>query len=73
MLGIVLVLSVAEVNFGILSTLVTFAILLPLSFFLFIRKGTVQKWQSISLFAIYAVFLITIYEVQVIIGGIHLP
>jgi cation:H+ antiporter len=70
-LGIVLVLSEVEVNFGILSTLVGFAILTPLALFLFLKGGRIAKWQSLSLFAIYAVFLIMIYEIQIIIGGIN--
>jgi cation:H+ antiporter len=71
-LGIVLVLSTVEINFGILSTLVSFAIILPFVLFVLLRRGNIAKWQSVSLFAMYAIFLIVIYEIQAIIGGINL-
>ena len=71
-LGLVLVLSHAEINFGILSTLISFAIAAPLVMFLLLRKGNVSKYQSIVLFSIYAVFLLVIYQVQIAIGGIKL-
>jgi len=72
-LGIVLVLSEATINFGILSTLITFAIISPFVLFALIRKGMITRWQSLVLFAIYVVFLIAIYEIQIIIGGIRFP
>jgi cation:H+ antiporter len=71
-LGIVLVLSEVAINFGILSTLIAFAIVTPAVLFMFLRNGNVRKWQSFVLLAIYAVFLFVIYEVQIIIGGIRL-
>ncbi|EPA06844.1 sodium:calcium antiporter [Candidatus Nitrosarchaeum limnium] len=69
-LGLVLVLSPVEINFGILSTLISFAIGLPVVLFVLIRNGHIQKWQSMVLFAIYLIFLIMIYEIQTNIGGI---
>lgn len=72
-LGIVLVLSEATINFGILSTLIAFAIISPFVLFALIRKGMITRWQSFVLFSIYVVFLIAIYEIQIIIGGIRFP
>jgi cation:H+ antiporter len=69
-LGIVLVFSKLEIRFSILSTLLTFAIIAPLALFLLVRNGRISAWQSVILFAIYAIFLIVIYEVQLMIGGI---
>jgi len=69
-LGLVLVLSPVEINFGMLSTLISFAIGLPVILFVLVRNGHIHKWQSMVLFAIYLVFLITIYEVQISIGNI---
>ena len=69
-LGLVLVLSPVEINFGILSTLISFAISLPIVLFILIRNGHIYKLQSMVLFTIYLVFLFTIYEVQTSIGGI---
>lgn len=69
-LGLVLVLSPVEINFGILSTLISFAIGLPVVLFVLIRNGHIHKWQSMVLFTIYLVFLITIYEVQTSLAGI---
>lgn len=63
-LGLVLVLSPVAINFGILSTLISFAIGLPVVLFVLLRNGHIHKWQSMVLFAIYLVFLITIYEIQ---------
>ncbi|HET9009643.1 MAG TPA: sodium:calcium antiporter [Nitrosarchaeum sp.] len=63
-LGLVLILSPVEINFGILSTLISFAIGLPIVLFALIRHGHIHKWQSMVLFAIYLIFLITIYEIQ---------
>lgn len=63
-LGLVLILSPIEINFGILSTLISFAIGLPIVLFILIRNGHIHKWQSMILFAIYLIFLIIIYEVQ---------
>lgn len=70
-LGIVLVLSEVTVNFGILSTLIFFAIIVHAALFAFLRAGRIAKWHSIVLFAIYAAFLITIYEVQFLVGGLN--
>lgn len=69
-LGLVLVLSPVEINFGILSTLISFAIGLPVVLFILIRNGHIYKWQSMVLFTIYLVFLIMIYEIQTSIGSI---
>lgn len=70
-LGIVLVLSTIQVNFSILSTLIAFAILVHAVLFLLIRTGSISKWQSFVLLAIYASFLIIIYEIQAVIGGLR--
>jgi Ca2+/Na+ antiporter len=70
-LGIVLVLTQAAVNFGILSTLIFFVIFAHAVLYVFLRSHRIAKWQSIMLFAIYAAFLITIYEVQIVIGGVR--
>ena len=67
-LGLVLVLSPVEINFGILSTLISFAIGLPVVLFVLLRNGHIHKWQSMVLFAIYLVFLVIIYEIQTSIG-----
>lgn len=63
-LGLVLVLSPIEINFGILSTLISFAISLPVVLFVLIRNGHIYKWQSMILFTMYLIFLIMIYEIQ---------
>jgi cation:H+ antiporter len=70
-LGIVLVLTQADVNFGILSTLIFFVLLVHAILFIFLRSHRIARWQSIVLFAIYAAFLITIYEIQIVIGGVR--
>jgi len=69
-LGLVLVLSPVEINFGILSTLISFAIGLPVILFVLIRNGQIHKWQSMVLFTIYLIFLIMIYEIQINISNI---
>lgn len=69
-LGLVLILSPVEINFGILSTLISFAIGLPVVLFVLLRNGHIHKWQSMILFTIYVIFLIAIYEVQTSIVGI---
>lgn len=66
-LGIVLVLSELAINFQILSTLIFFAIISPVILFGLIRKGKLFRWSGAILFAIYAIFLITIYEIQLFI------
>lgn len=71
-LGIVLNLSEVAINFQILSTLIFFAIISPIILLGIIRKGKLYRWQGLVLFAIYAIFLISIYEIQIIIGGLHL-
>jgi cation:H+ antiporter len=71
-LGIVLVLSEVAVNFAILSTLIAFAIAAPAVLYVLLRKGVVEKWHALALFAIYVVFLLVIYEVEIIIGDIRL-
>jgi len=63
-LGLVLVLSPVEINFGILSTLISFTIGLPIVLFVLIRNGHIHKWQSMILFTMYLFFLIMIYEIQ---------
>jgi cation:H+ antiporter len=63
-LGIVLMLSEVAINFQILSTLIFFAIISPLMLFGMIRKGKLFRWNGLVLFAMYAIFLITIYEIQ---------
>jgi cation:H+ antiporter len=70
-LGIVLVLTQAEVNFTILSTLIFFTIFTHAVLYVFLRSHRIARWQSTVLFAIYAAFLITIYEVQISIGGLR--
>ena len=60
-LGIVLVLSEVAINFQILSTLIFFAIISPVILFGLIRKGNLFRWYGLVLFAIYGIFLITIY------------
>ncbi len=69
-LGIVLVFSQLTINFGVLSTLMAFVVITHITMFLFLRSGKIAKWQSVFLFAIYAAFLITIYEIQITIGGL---
>lgn len=71
-LGLVLVVSTISINFGILSSLIGFAVLAPFVMFLFIRKAKIKKWHSMLLFAIYAVFMFTIYEVQFLFNGIKM-
>lgn len=69
-LGIVLVLTQADLNFGILSTLIFFVVLAHVVLYVFLRSRRITRWQSIALFAIYAAFLIIIYEVQLVIAGV---
>lgn len=71
-LGLVLVTSTISVNFDILSSLIGFAVLAPFVMFLFIRKAKIKKWHSVLLFAIYAAFMLTIYEVQFLLNGIKI-
>jgi cation:H+ antiporter len=71
-LGLVLAVSTISVNFGILSSLIGFAMFAPFVMFLFIRKAKIKKWHSVLLFAIYAAFLFTIYEVQFLFNGIKI-
>ena len=66
-LGLVLVISEVAINFQILSTLIFFAIISPAILFALIRKGKLYRWQGLVLFAIYGIFLITIYEIQLFI------
>jgi cation:H+ antiporter len=66
-LGIVLVFTQADVNFGILSTLIFFVVIVHAVLFVFLKSRRITAWQSILLFAIYAAFLITIYEVQIFV------
>jgi cation:H+ antiporter len=67
-LGIVLVMTQADINFGILSTLIFFGLVAHGIFFVFLRSRRIIWWQSIVLFAVYAVFLITIYGIQLFVG-----
>jgi cation:H+ antiporter len=69
-LGLVLIFSAVDVNFGILSSLIGFAIIAPFAMFLFIRTTKIKKWHSIMLFAIYAAFIFVIYEIQLLFDGI---
>lgn len=71
-LGLVLAVSTISINFGILSSLIGFAVLAPFAMFLFIRKAKIKKWHSVLLFAIYAVFMFTIYEIQFLFNGIKI-
>lgn len=71
-LGIVLVLSEVNVNFGILSSLIGFAIIAPLALFLLLRRSRIRVWHSVILFGIFATFLIVLYEIQIQIGGINI-
>jgi cation:H+ antiporter len=70
-LGIVLVTSAAPVNFGILATLISFAALVHVVLFVFLRTGRITRWQSVVLFAAYLFYLISVYEVQVVFGNFH--
>lgn len=71
-LGLVLVVSTISINFGILSSLIGFAVLAPFVMFMFIRKAKIKKLHSMLLFAIYAAFIFTIYEVQFLFNGIKI-
>ena len=64
--GIVLLLTQADVNFGILSTLIFFVEIAHTVLYVFLRSCRITRWQGIVLFAIYALFLIIIYEVQLV-------
>lgn len=66
-LGIVLVLSEVVINFQILSTLIFFAIIAPVILFVLIRKGKLFRWNGLVLFALYGIFLIAIYEIQLFV------
>jgi cation:H+ antiporter len=67
-LGLVLILSPVAINFDILSTFIAFIVGLPIVLFILIRNGRIHKWQSIILFTIYLIFLISIYEIQTSMG-----
>ncbi|WP_100183146.1 sodium:calcium antiporter [Candidatus Nitrosotenuis aquarius] len=69
-LGLVLVLSSVDINFGILSSLIGFAIVAPFAMFLFLRTAKIKKWHAMALLAIYAAFIITIFEIQILFIGI---
>lgn len=71
-LGIVLVAAQVSVNFSVLTVLISFMVLVHLVFFAFLLMGRIRVWQSLTLFSIYAVFLISIYEIQIVIGGFSL-
>lgn len=71
-LGIVLVLSDIQVSFGVLSTLIVFAIVTHIAMFLILRRAKVRAWHSALLLSIYGVFLLTLYGVQLTIGGLRL-
>ena len=66
-LGIVLLLSDVSFNFQILSTLIFFAIISPIILFGLIRKGRLFRWYGLVLFAIYGIFLITVFEIQLFV------
>lgn len=63
-LGVVLTLSSVTVNFGILSSLIGFAIITPFAMFVLIRTSNVKKLYSFIFLGIYVAFLLTIYEIQ---------
>lgn len=67
-LGIVLILSEDTINFQILSTLIFFAMTSSIILFGLIRKGNLYRWQGLVLFGIYAIFLLSIYEIQMFIS-----
>lgn len=69
-LGLVLVLSSVDINFGILSALIGFAVIAPFAMFLFVRTSKIEKWHGLALFAIYVTFIITIYEIQVLFSPV---
>jgi cation:H+ antiporter len=71
-LGLVLVLSSVDINFGILSSLIGFAIVAPFAMFLFLRTAKIKKWHAMALLAIYAAFIITIFEIQLLFDGIKI-
>lgn len=71
-LGIVLILSSVSVNFGILTSLIGFAIITPFTMFVFIMTSKIKKWYSFLFFGIYAAFLVIIYEIQLYSGGIRI-
>lgn len=71
-LGLVLVFSAVDVNFGILSSLIGFAMIAPFAMFLFIRKAKIKKWYSVALLAIYGAFLFVLYEVQFFFNGVKI-
>lgn len=69
-LGLVLMLSSVDINFGILSSLIGFAVVVPFAMFLLIRTAKIKKWHGLALLAIYAAFIITIFEIQILFIGI---
>ncbi|MFN3655005.1 MAG: sodium:calcium antiporter [Candidatus Nitrosotenuis sp.] len=71
-LGIVLILSSVSVNFGMLTSLIGFAIITPFAMFMLIRTSKIKKWYSFLFFGIYVAFLLVIYEIQLHIGGIKI-
>jgi cation:H+ antiporter len=70
-LGLVLVLSNVNINFGILSSLIGFAVVAPFAMFLLIRTAKIKKLHGLALLAIYAAFIITIFEIQILLIGIR--
>ncbi|HEX6282757.1 MAG TPA: sodium:calcium antiporter [Nitrososphaera sp.] len=68
-LGIVLLLSHIPVHFGVLSTLIVFAIVTHSAMFMILRRAKVRAWHSAVLLSIYGIFLLTIYGIQLTIGS----
>lgn len=64
-LGVVLIFSSITVNFGILSSLIGFAIIVPFAMFLLIRTTQIKKIYSLIFLGIYATFFLVVYEIQI--------
>lgn len=71
-LGVVLTLSSVTANFGILSSLIGFAIVTPFVMFVLIRTSNIKKLYSFVFLGIYAAFLLTIYEIQTYLAEIKI-
>lgn len=70
-LGIVLLLSDIPISFGVLSTLIGFAVVTHVVMFLILRQSRVKVWHSVILLAIYGAFLLAMYGVQITIGSLR--
>jgi cation:H+ antiporter len=71
-LGIVLLLSNIQVNFSVLSTLIAFAVGTQAVMFVLLRRVRIRAWHSFLLLSVYGIFLVTLYGVQLTIGGLRL-